>query len=146
MGLLRKISAAENRVRPHIRETILEHSPFYSSMGGANVYFKLENLQHTGSFKVRGAINKLLSLNSSDRARGVVAASTGNHGAAVAFSLNKLGAPCIVFAPENAHPNKVEIIRRLGAEVRHYGEDAVDTETHARKYAVANKITCNRLP
>ena len=141
MNLPEEIIAAENRIRPHIRETILEHSLFYSSMEGANVYFKMENLQHTGSFKVRGAMNKLLSLNSLDRARGLVAASTGNHGAAVAFSLNKLEAPCIVFVPENADPNKTEAIRRLGAEVRHYGQDAVDTEAHARRYAAANNLT-----
>ena len=141
MNLPEEIIAAENRIRPHIRETILEHSLFYSSMEGANVYFKMENLQHTGSFKVRGAMNKLLSLNSLDRARGLVAASTGNHGAAVAFSLNKLEAPCIVFVPKNADPNKIEAIRRLGAEVRHYGQDAVDTEAHARRYAAANNLT-----
>ena len=141
MDLLSKINQAECRIRPHIRETILEHSPFYSSTGDTNIYFKLENLQHTGSFKVRGALNKTLSLSSEDRTRGLVAASTGNHGAAVAFSLNKLGAPCIVFVPENAHPNKVDAIRRLGAEVRHHGEDAVDTESHARKYAASNNMT-----
>lgn len=85
MSLHDAVLKAETRLRPYLRETPLEPSPL-----GNNVFVKLESLQPTGSFKVRGALNKLLSLSSEQKARGVVAASTGNHGAAVAYALQKL--------------------------------------------------------
>ena len=75
MDVVKQVLRAEERIRPHIRETILECSPFLSELGGANVYCKLENLQHTGSFKTRGAMNKLLSLTAEELARGAVTAS-----------------------------------------------------------------------
>jgi threonine dehydratase len=136
-----EVLRAEERIRPHIRQTILEYSPFLSQLGEANIYCKLENLQHTGSFKVRGAMNKLLSLTAGERARGVVTASTGNHGMAVAWSLNKLNASGIIFVPENATPSKIQAIERIGAEVRYFGQDTVDTEVHARQYAAQNHLT-----
>lgn len=106
-----------------------------SELTGADVYVKLENLQHTGSFKARGALNKLLSLDERQRAAGVVAASTGNHGAGFAFALAKLGMAGVVFVPENASPAKVTNIRRLGAEVRFFGDESAAAEVHARDYA-----------
>jgi len=141
MDIAKEVNAAEKRIRPHIRETILDYSPYYSGLTGANVYFKLENLQYTGSFKVRGAMNKVLSLTPAERERGVVTASTGNHGAAVAFSLGKLNASGIVFVPENASPGKVQAIERLGATVRYYGDDGAVTEAHARQYATDKGLT-----
>lgn len=139
--LVKEVQLAESRIRPHIRETILEHSLYFSQRGDANVYCKLENLQFTGSFKTRGAMNKVLSLTPEEQRHGVVTASTGNHGAAVAFSLNKLNASGIIFVPEIASPNKVEAIERLGAEVRYFGRDCVEAEAHARKYASENQMT-----
>jgi len=141
MNITKEVQAAEERIRPHIRETILDYSPYYSRLARANVYFKLENLQHTGSFKVRGAMNKVLWLTPSERERGVVTASTGNHGAATAFSLGKFEATGIVFVPEDASPGKVQAIERLGAEVRRYGDDGALTEAHARQYARDNGMT-----
>ena len=135
MNIAIEVITAEKRIRPYIRETILEYSPYYSRLANAGVYFKLENLQHTGSFKLRGAMNKMLSLTREQRERGVVTASTGNHGAAVAYGLGKLGARGIVFVPQNASPGKVKAIERLGAEVQHFGDDTADTEAHARKFA-----------
>jgi len=135
MDIATEVIAAEKRIRPYIRETILEYSPHYSRLADADVHFKLENLQHTGSFKLRGAMNKMLSLTRAQRQRGVVTASTGNHGAAMAYSLGKLGATGIVFVPQNASAGKVQSIERLGAEVRYFGEDTADTEAHARKFA-----------
>ncbi len=140
MNVLEKVLRAEERIRPHIRETILEFSPVLSELGRAKVYCKLENLQHTGSFKARGAMNKLLSLTEEQRARGVVTASTGNHGAAVAYSLHKLNASGLVFVPENADPSKVRAIEWLGAEVRHYGQDCAEAEVHAREYAAQKRM------
>ncbi|CAB1083355.1 pyridoxal-phosphate dependent enzyme family protein [Olavius algarvensis Delta 1 endosymbiont] len=141
MNLTKEVLAAEQRIRPHIRETILDYSPYYSELFGANVYFKLENLQYTGSFKVRGAMNKVLSLTPAERDRGVVTASTGNHGAATAFSLGKFNAKGIVFVPEDAATGKVQAIERLGAEVRHYGDDGAVTEAHARQFAREHGMT-----
>ncbi len=89
MDIAGEVISAEKVIRSYIRETYLEYSPFYSRMTGAQVYFKLENLQHTGSFKLRGAMNKLLSLTDEEKGRGVVTASTGNHGAAFAYGLSK---------------------------------------------------------
>jgi threonine dehydratase len=141
MDIAGEVVSAEKVIRPYIRETYLEYSPFYSRMTGARVHFKLENLQHTGSFKLRGAMNKLLSLTDEEKGRGVVTASTGNHGAAFAFGLGKVKGTGLVFVPENASPAKVAAIERLGAEVRHIGSDSAETEAHARLYAEKNKMT-----
>jgi threonine dehydratase len=141
MDIAGEVISAEKVIRPYIRETYLEYSPFYSRMTGAQVYFKLENLQHTGSFKLRGAMNKLLSLTDEEKGRGVVTASTGNHGAAFAYGLSKVEGTGVVFVPENAFPTKVEAIERLGAEVRHIGSDCVETEAQARHYAEINRMT-----
>ena len=129
---------AENRIRPHIGETPVEYSPALSGMGDCRVFLKFENLQQTGSFKVRGAMNKLLCLTAHERMKGIVAASSGNHGAAVAFALSKLKLTGTIFVPENASPTKVEMIRSLGAEVRLHGADCLITEAHARCYAEQN--------
>jgi threonine dehydratase len=141
MNITKEVIAAEDRIRPHIRKTILDYSPYYSKLAGANVYFKLENLQYTGSFKVRGAMNKVLSLTPAERDRGVVTASTGNHGAATAFSLGKFDTTGIVFVPEDAAAGKVQAIERLGAEVRYHGDDGAVTEAHARLYARDHRLT-----
>jgi threonine dehydratase len=141
MDIAKEVIAAEKRIRPYIRKTILEYSPYYSRLTAASVHFKLENLQHTGSFKLRGAMNKMLLLTPAQRDRGVVTASSGNHGAAVAYGFEKLGTKCIVFVPDNASSGKVQAIERLGAEVHHFGDDTADTEAHARKFAEQNRMT-----
>lgn len=109
------IRTAHERIRPHIRRT-----PVFSLPGGAlghdgPVSLKLEFLQHTGSFKPRGAFNTLLT--QPVPKAGVAAASGGNHGAAVAYAARQLGIPARVFVPEISSPAKVELIRRFGAEV-----------------------------
>jgi threonine dehydratase len=136
-----RAEAAEARIRPYVRETPLEPSPGLSERTGADVYLKLENLQHTGSFKVRGAFNKLLSLDATLRRRGVVAASTGNHGAAMAHAMAVLDVPGIIFVPETASTAKVANIRRLGGEVRFFGPEGGATEVHARAFAAENGLT-----
>lgn len=135
------VCQAEGRIRPYIRKTYLEVSPYFSRASGAEVYLKLENLQHTGSFKVRGALNKILSMTPQQQAQGVVTASTGNHGAAVAFACQQVGARGLVFVPENASPGKVEAVRRLGAGVRTHGPDCADTEAFARHYGEEHDLT-----
>lgn len=129
---------AANRIAPHIRETPLDHSPFFSELTGANVFLKLDNLQHTGSFKLRGAFNKLLSMTAEQRDAGCVAASSGNHGAAVAYAMAELKTKGVVFVPEGTSTTKVDAIKRAGGEVRFFGTDGLDTELHAREYATEN--------
>ena len=135
MNLYAEIGLAAERIGPHVRETPLFRSLPPDDRQGGGLFLKLENLQHTGSFKVRGALNKLLSLTPEQRARGIVTASSGNHGAAVAYGLRLLGARGLIVVPEHASPAKVNLIRRLGAEVRHHGDDALLSEEYARAYA-----------
>jgi threonine dehydratase len=130
-----RIEAAARLIRPYVEPTPLRRSDALSQAAQANVFCKLENFAPTGSFKVRGALNKLLTLSPEERARGVVAASTGNHGAAVAYALSLLGAAGIIFVPEGAQASKVERIKRLGGDVRYAGRESGATEQHARAYA-----------
>lgn len=131
----REILTAAERLRGRVRETPVERSHPLSELGGASVFLKLENLQLTGSFKLRGATNKLLSLTPGERRRGVVAASSGNHGLAVAHALSEVGGRGLVFVPESAPATKVEAIRARGAEVRVQPGDAVLAERAARRHA-----------
>lgn len=135
------VEAAAQRIRSHVRETPLERSQAVSEIAGTEVFCKLENLQHTGSFKARGAFNKILSLPHTQRARGVVAASTGNHGAAVAYALAKLELPGTIFVPDGASRVKVESIVRLGGSVRYAGAESAATERFARTFAQDNGLT-----
>jgi threonine dehydratase len=134
------IVLAANRIGPNVRETALDHSPYFSELTGADVYMKLENLQHTGSFKLRGAFNKLLQLTPEQRRAGCVTASSGNHGAAIAYAMKKLGITGVIFVPEQTSPTKVAAIKRSGGDVRLFGTDGLDTETHARDYAAENNM------
>ena len=129
---------AANRIANHIRETPLDFSQYFSELTGANVYLKLENLQITGSFKLRGAFNKLLSLTSEQSEAGGVAASSGNHGAAIAYAMQKTGIGGVIFVPEGTSSTKVDAIRRAGGDVRFFGTDGLETEQHARNYAEEN--------
>ena len=95
----RETRAADERIRPHARETHLELSPYYRDVGGAAVFFKLENMQHTGSFKARGASNKVAALDAGALARGLITASGGNHGLGVAYAGWRAGAPVRVVLP-----------------------------------------------
>lgn len=131
---------AANRIKDYIRETPLDFSAYFSERTGANVFLKLENLQYTGSFKLRGAFNKLLSLDDEQRSAGGVAASSGNHGAAIAYAMNKLGVNGVIFVPEQTSAIKVDAIKRAGGDVRFFGTDGLDTEMHAREYAESNQM------
>jgi threonine dehydratase len=126
---------AAARIADKIRRTPLMRSAAFSERLEADVWFKLENRQITGSFKLRGAINRLLTLTDDQRARGCVAASSGNHGAAVACAMRELGVTGLIFVPEGTSPAKVEKIRNYGGTVEFFGTDGLDTEQHAREYA-----------
>ncbi len=130
-----EVTRAQARIAGLVRRTWLEPSPVLSELTGAGVHLKLENLQQTGSFKARGALNTILSLDGDERARGVVAASTGNHGAAVAWAARAAGCAATVFVPENAAATKLAAIERLGAAVERAGGDCVESERTAREVA-----------
>ena len=131
----RSILSAAARIRPHIAETPLISSSVLSERTGATVFLKLENRQTTGSFKLRGATNKLLDLSEAQRALGVVTASTGNHGLAVAHAASQLGIAATIFMPEDASPRKVAKLRTFDVELRFIAGDAVNAETTARRTA-----------
>jgi threonine dehydratase len=135
------VDAAEARIRPHVLETPLDHSPALSELTKASVYVKLENLQRTGSFKVRGAFNRLLSLTAEQKARGIVTASSGNHGTAVALAMAELGVGGIIYVPVSAAPRKIANIRNLGGDLRTYGAEGGATEVFARAYAADHGMT-----
>ena len=130
---------AYNNIKKHIVKTPLIHSKNLSSISDSNVFLKLENFQHTGSFKLRGAMNKILNL--PDKSISVVAASSGNHGAAVAYSLRNLKMKGLVYVPENAVPSKVELIKKYGVEVRYSGNDCLIAESSAISYAEENNLS-----
>jgi threonine dehydratase len=135
----REVTAAETRLRPHIRKTDLEYSQYLSSSVGGRVYLKLECMQHTGSFKYRGALNKFLSLSQKDRQGPVITASTGNHGTAFAAVLQKFGGRGVVYLPENASPAKVNNLRDYGVDLEFFGTDCIMSETLARETAQKNR-------
>lgn len=135
MDFRREVSEAHRRIEPHVRRTPVERSPFLHKGGAGSVHLKLENLQRTGSFKFRGAMNKLLGLTEEQRQRGVVAASTGNHGLAVTCGASSLDCQAVIFAPHTANASKLEAIDAHGGEVRREGDDCVVAEIAAREYA-----------
>lgn len=107
---------AAARIAPHVRRTPTEHSPAISALAGREVFLKLENLQRTGAFKIRGALNAILQLDPTSRAKGVVTASAGNHGQGVAFAAQLVGVPACVVLPHGVPLAKLTAIQRTGAE------------------------------
>jgi len=112
----RSIADAAQRIAPHVRRTPTEHSPAMTALAGRDVFLKLENLQRTGAFKIRGALNAILQLEPSSRSAGVVTASAGNHGQGVAFAAQLVGAPACVVLPHGVPLAKLTAIQRTGAE------------------------------
>lgn len=120
------IYQARKVIQPFIYETPLIESHALTKEVGAAVFFKLENLQRTGSFKVRGAINKIIRLIDKEKSCGVVTASTGNHGRAVAYAAKELGISATICLSVEVPDNKVQAIRALGAKIALYGESQDD--------------------
>ena len=132
---------AERRIRKHIRKTPLERSLVLSRISGGDVYLKLENLQVSGSFKVRGVLNKLLSFDRRRSSLPLITASTGNHGAAFTHAARMLGLSGTVLVPKTASPVKVEALRSLEANLELFGTDCVESETEARRRAETSGMT-----
>ena len=133
MLTLADVEAARERVARTARETPLEYSNTYSSMTGADVHLKLETFQRTGAFKIRGATNRIATLPEEDRARGVIAASAGNHAQGVALAATRVGVDSTIVMPEHAPRAKVQATRGYGAEVVLHGPDYDAAAEHAHE-------------
>ncbi len=129
------IKAATARIRAHLAPTPLIRAGYFSQQLGANVYFKLETLQPTHSFKVRGAFSAITRLTKAQAARGVVTASSGNHGLAVAYAAATLGIPATIYLPESATEAKLVAIRRFDPEIIIHGAAWDDANALAMKVA-----------
>jgi threonine dehydratase len=126
---------AARQIRSYLEPTPLRQYPSLSRLVGAQVHVKHENHNPTGAFKVRGGINLVSRLTSDERERGVIAASTGNHGQSVAYAARLFGVRAIICAPESANPVKVESMQDLGAEVILMGERYDDARLNAARLA-----------
>ena len=127
------VRAAAERIAGRIKRTPLVHARKLSAITGADIYLKLENLQYTGAFKERGALNKLLLLPDADRKRGVIAASAGNHAQGLARNAQALGVPAVIVMPVTTPDVKVRQTRELGAEVVLTGHDFDEAKAAAAK-------------
>ena len=126
---------ARVRIAPHLRPTPLYTWPALSELVGAEVWVKHENHQPVGSFKVRGGVNLAAQLTEDERGRGLITASTGNHGQSIAFGARLHGVRAIVCVPEEANPLKVEAIGALGAEIVAHGRDFDEAREHCERLA-----------
>ena len=129
------IEETSRRIAPHVCRTECRSAPALSDKVGAEVHLKLENLQDSGSFKLRGVINKVLSLTEEDSQKLLVAASTGNHGAAFAHALQLFGLRGKLFMPKTSAAVKVENVRSTGVPLELVGEDCIEAEAHAAAFA-----------
>ena len=137
---LADIQAARDRIRDALYESPLAHSITLSERCGCAVHLKLENLQMTGAFKERGALNRLLQLTTEETRRGVIVASAGNHALGVAYHGARLGVPVTVVMPVNAPLKKVQGLRDFGAEVVLHGDDFEEALEEALRRAAAGKL------
>lgn len=126
----RDVLAAANVVHRYLPPTPLHHYPMLDELLGGQVYIKHENYQPIGAFKVRGGINFMAHLDAESRRRGVVTASTGNHGQSMAYAAQLFDARVVIVVPENANPIKVEAMRGYGAEVVFHGADFEASKRH----------------
>ena len=141
MNFPEDVVTAADRVRSYIRKTHLTHSRPFSDLVNADVWFKLESLQITGSFKARGAVNKILSLKDQEKEQGVVSASTGNHGAAVAYAAGELNIGCTIYVPDDTSPTKLENMEQFGAKIKVHGDDCIKAEEKARQVSISTGET-----
>ena len=132
---LADVLEARRRISPHLRPTPLYRYAALDELLGADVFVKHENHNPTGAFKVRGGINLVSQLGAEERERGVIAASTGNHGQSVAYGARLFGVTATICVPENANPVKVASMRGLGAELVFHGRDYDDARSHCETLA-----------
>ncbi len=138
---LTAIRAAAEVIGPHIRHTPTVYSYTFSESTGCDVYLKLENLQRTGSFKIRGALHKLLTMDAARRDRGLIAASAGNHAQGVALAARICHAPATIVMPENTALIKVQRTEGYGAQVILHGHNYDSAQRHATALAAERGLT-----
>jgi threonine dehydratase len=132
---LADVLAARQRITPYLRPTPLYAYPALDALAGARLHVKHENHQPVGAFKVRGGVNLVSQLSEDERSRGVITASTGNHGQSVAYAADLFGVHAVVCVPEQSNPVKVESMRALGAEVVFHGRDFDEARERCEKLA-----------
>lgn len=138
---LSDIYKARQIIEPYTRRTPLVHSTSLSEIAGAEIWLKMENMQVTGSFKMRGASNKMMQLSDAEKAAGVVTVSTGNHGRALAALALKTGIRAVICGPSSVPRNKTEAISGLGAEVRLIGDTQDDAQLEADRLVAEEGLT-----
>jgi threonine dehydratase len=129
------VLAARRRIAPHLRATPLHAYPGLNELVGADVWVKHENHQPVCSFKVRGGVNLVSQLDEDERRRGLIAASTGNHGQSIAYAARLFGVRARICVPRAANPVKLASMRGLGAEVIEHGADFDDAREHSERLA-----------
>ncbi|HNP73537.1 MAG TPA: threonine/serine dehydratase [Kouleothrix sp.] len=133
--LFRDVLLAQRQIRPYLPRTPLHTYPALDELIGARVFVKHENYQPVGAFKVRGGVNLVSQLSDDERRRGVIAASTGNHGQSVAFAARLFGVAARIVVPERANPGKVAAMRGMGAEVIFHGASFDEARLHCEALA-----------
>src|SRR6266571_1205482 len=132
---LADVLAARKRIAPYLQPTPLYRYPALDAVAGAQVWVKHENHQPVGAFKVRGGVNLISQLSADERERGVITASTGNHGQSIAYAARLFGVQATICVPENANPVKVTSMRSLGATLVFQGRDFDEAREHCEHLA-----------
>jgi len=131
----RDVLAAQHRIAPYLRPTPLFSYPALNALIGTDVYVKHENCQPVGAFKVRGGVNLVAQMGDEERKRGLISASTGNHGQSIAYAGHLFGAHVRIVVPQGANPGKVAAMQGLGAEVIFHGAKFEDAAAHCEALA-----------
>lgn len=139
MITLQDVYEARNRISKHIKITPVISDDYINKLIGQEVYFKLENFQTTHAFKIRGSANKILQLSSSEKERGVITASTGNHGQGFSCIADRMGIDAIVVVPKNAVEKKIRAIKHWGAKIILHGGNYDEASIFAHKLAEEQK-------
>ncbi len=138
---LSEVEAAAVEIRGRVLRTPMVRAPAFPGLPEVPIYLKLENLQRTGSFKLRGATNRIAHLTAEEAARGVIAASAGNHAQGVAWAARERGIPATIVMPAAASPLKVHATQAMGARVVLHGADYEEAHEHSLKLAEAERLT-----
>lgn len=135
MNWIEEINRAAERLGSDVLRTPMFHSTYLSAMNAGEVYLKLESEQHTGSFKARGALNKIRSMSEAERDAGMITASTGNHAQGFARAVGICGGKGTIYLPTTASPAKVEALGYYPVKLEFYGDHALETELRAKAVA-----------
>ncbi|HVB60477.1 MAG TPA: threonine/serine dehydratase [Ktedonobacteraceae bacterium] len=135
---LQDILQAQKRIRPYLARTPLHSYPAINELVGTTLFIKHENYQPVGAFKVRGGVNLVSQMSAEERERGVIAASTGNHGQSVAYAARLFGVKARIVVPENANPGKVAAMQGMGAEVIFHGKVYDEAKAYCEELARAH--------